>query len=378
MAKPGYKSARRNKDKPARPVRTGTGKPGGARSGKPPHGPKSAAKTPEQMEVTSSPTTAVDKQPPPPLKPRSGHRLPEQTARTIIVQGDDHYALLDSGLGEKLERYGKMIIRRPEGQALWLPSLPASKWSQADAVFTGDIEEEGQGRWQYPKGNLDETWQQNFDGMAYLGRFTSFRHTGVFPEQAAHWQAMDRAIRTARAGGRTVRVLNLFGYTGLASLVAARAGAEVTHVDASKRAVGWARENQEIAGLAKAPIRWICDDAVKFCAREVRRGNTYDIVLLDPPAYGRGPKGEVWQLFEHLPHMLDLVRDIQSNNPVMTVLTSYAIRASHFALHELMQHVFAGMDGRLESGELVLQQQSGERVLSTSMYCRFLGEGVEV
>lgn len=330
------------------------------------------------MEVTSSPTTAVDKQPPPPLKPRSGHRLPEQTARTIIVQGDDHYALLDSGLGEKLERYGKMIIRRPEGQALWLPSLPASKWSQADAVFTGDIEEEGQGRWQYPKGNLDETWQQNFDGMAYLGRFTSFRHTGVFPEQAAHWQAMDRAIRTARAGGRTVRVLNLFGYTGLASLVAARAGAEVTHVDASKRAVGWARENQEIAGLAKAPIRWICDDAVKFCAREVRRGNTYDIVLLDPPAYGRGPKGEVWQLFEHLPHMLDLVRDIQSNNPVMTVLTSYAIRASHFALHELMQHVFAGMDGRLESGELVLQQQSGERVLSTSMYCRFLGEGVEV
>jgi len=178
--------------------------------------------------------------------------------------------------------------------------------------------------------------------------------------------------------GRPVRMLNLFGYTGLASLVGARAGAEVTHVDASKRAIGWARENQERAGLNDYPIRWICDDAVKFCAREVRRGNTYDVILLDPPAYGRGPKGEVWQLFDHLPYMMDLVRQLQSKNPLLTVLTSYAIRASSFALHEITQEVMAGMDGAIESGELVLEQSEGGRSLSTSMFSRFIGKDCQL
>ena len=166
------------------------------------------------------------------------------------------------------------------------------------------------------------------------------------------------------------------------TLVGARAGAEVTHVDASKRAIGWARENQNLAALDDKPVRWICDDAVKFCAREQRRGSTYDLILLDPPAFGRGPKGEVWQLFEHLPHMLDLVRELQSDQPLMTVLTAYAIRASHFAIHELMQEVFAGMDGRLESGELILRQQRPpgvetggvQRALSTSMFSRYIGK----
>ena len=141
--------------------------------------------------------------------------------------------------------------------------------------------------------------------------------------------------------------------------MAAQSGAHVTHVDASKKAIGWARENQVLAGLADAPIRWICDDAMKFCQREVRREQFYDIIVLDPPAYGRGPKGEVWQLFTHLPHMLDLVRDLQSPAAGLTILTSYAIRASSFALHEIMQEVFAGLPGSIESGELVLLQQSG-------------------
>ncbi len=279
------------------------------------------------------------------------------------------YALLDSGNGEKLERYGSLVIRRPEGQAIWQPALTAAEWQKADAVFTGDTDEEGQGRWQYPRADLPETWPLSFDGLNYLGRFTSFRHTGVFPEQAAHWHTLQKAIGSAE---RPVRMLNLFGYTGLASLVAARAGAEVTHVDASKRAIGWARENQQVAGLEGKPIRWICDDAVKFCAREERRGNSYDVILLDPPAYGRGPKGEVWQLFTHLPHMLDLVRSLQSQNPLMTVLTSYAIRASHFAIHEIMQEVFTGMDGRIESGELILRHETGGRALSTSMFSRYV------
>jgi len=304
---------------------------------------------------------------------RSAVRLPEKIGLILETPSDSDYALIDSGNGEKLERYGPLTIRRPEGQAVWLPSLPSQRWDAADAVFTGDTDEEGQGRWRYPKADLAETWPLAFDGMPYLGRFTSFRHTGVFPEQAAHWRAMRAAIEQARATGRAVRVLNLFGYTGLASLVAARAGAEVTHVDASKKAIGWARENQTLAGLENKPVRWICEDAMRFCAREVRREQSYDIILLDPPAFGRGAKGEVWQLFEHLPHLLDLVRALQSKHPIQTVLTSYAIRASHIALHELMQEAFAGFEGSLESGELVLRQEASGRLLSTSMFSRYLG-----
>ncbi len=294
----------------------------------------------------------------------------------LETAGTDDYALIDSGNGEKLERYGALTIRRPEGQAIWLPALSVDEWNRADAVFTGDTGEEGRGRWRFPNlpdgKQLPETWPLAFDGIAFHGRFTSFRHTGVFPEQAAHWLVMQDAIRQADIG-RPVRMLNLFGYTGLASLVAARAGAEVTHVDASKKAVAWARENQDLAGLNDKPVRWICDDAAKFCAREVRRGNTYDIILLDPPAYGRGPKGEVWQLFEDLPYLLDDVRALQSQTPLLTVLTAYAIRASHFAIHEAMQEAFAGMKGRIESGELILRQQAGGRALSTSMFSRYIG-----
>ncbi|MCB1384266.1 MAG: class I SAM-dependent rRNA methyltransferase, partial [Notoacmeibacter sp.] len=228
-----------------------------------------------------------------PARPRRSGVFPVERLPVIleVLPGED-YALLDSGNGRKLEQYGPYRIERPEGQAIWQPALPASEWEKADAVFTGDTDEEGMGRWRFPRQALGETWPMKHDGIDYLGRFTSFRHVGVFPEQATHWRHMEGLIREAR---RPVKVLNLFGYTGLASLVAARAGAEVTHVDASKKAIGWARENQEIARLTGKPVRWICEDAMKFVEREERRGNAYDIILMDPPAYGRGPKGEVWQ-----------------------------------------------------------------------------------
>jgi 23S rRNA (cytosine1962-C5)-methyltransferase len=207
------------------------------------------------------------------------------------------------------------------------------------------------------------------NGIDYLGRFTSFRHVGVFPEQASHWDHMAGLIERAK---RPVKVLNLFGYTGLASLVAARAGAEVTHVDASKKAIGWARENQEMAGLSQKPIRWICDDAMKFAEREARRGSLYDVVLFDPPAYGRGPKGEVWQLFEDLPALTDLCRQILTLKPLAVILTAYSIRASFFAIHALMRDNFAGMGGMVESGELIIREKSGGRALSTSLFSRWL------
>src|SRR5690606_13312969 len=241
-------------------------------------------------------------------------------------------------------------IVRPEAQAIWKRTLDEKSWAKVDAVFTGDTDEEGMGRWHFPLGPLGETWPMRHDGIDYLGRFTSFRHVGVFPEQASHWRHMEELIR--EAGGRGVRVLNLFGYTGLASLVAARAGASVTHVDASKKAIGWARENQAVARLGDRPIRWICEDAMKFVQREQRRGSQYEIILLDPPAFGRGPKGEKWQLFDHLAEMVALCRSLLSPGALAMVLTLYSIRASCLMGHNLMLEAMAGRGGQVESGEL--------------------------
>jgi len=304
-----------------------------------------------------------------PLARRDGVLPAEKLPLILEVQPNADYALLDSGAGRKLEQYGPYRIVRPEGQAIWQPAWPDKEWDKADAVFTGDTDEEGIGRWRFPKAPLGETWPMRHDGIDYLGRFTSFRHVGVFPEQASHWDHMAGLIRDAK---RPVKVLNLFGYTGLASLVAARAGAEVTHVDASKKAIGWARENQEVARLTDKPIRWIVEDAMKFAEREERRGSRYDIVLFDPPAYGRGPKGEVWHLFEHLPALADLCRSILTPRPLAVVLTAYSIRASFFATHALVRDTFAGMGGRVESGELVIRETSAGRALSTSLFSRWV------
>ena len=303
------------------------------------------------------------------LKRRDGILPAERLPLILEVAPNEDYALIDSGNGEKLEQYGPYRIVRPEGQAIWQRALPAREWNSVDAVFTGDTDEEGLGRWRFPKTPLGETWPMKHDGIDYLGRFTSFRHVGVFPEQASHWDHMAGLIERV---GRPVKVLNLFGYTGLASLVAARAGAEVTHVDASKKAIGWARENQEMAGLGSKPIRWICEDAMKFAEREERRGNGYDIILFDPPAYGRGPKGEVWQLFEDLPALADICRAILTPKPLAVVLTAYSIRSSFFAIHALMRDTFAGMGGTVESGELIIREKSAGRALSTSLFSRWV------
>ncbi|HWK14077.1 MAG TPA: class I SAM-dependent methyltransferase [Rhizobiaceae bacterium] len=332
-------------------------------------GPRPSAKdrpdlpAPSRAEKPDAPRRAITRRTDP---------LPAERVPLILeVLPNDDYALLDSGAGRKLEQYGPYRIVRPEGQAIWQPAMPESEWSRAEAVFTGNTDEEGIGRWHFPRQPLGETWPMRHDGIDYLGRFTSFRHVGVFPEQASHWRHMEELIRAAR---RPVRVLNLFGYTGLASLAAARAGAEVTHVDASKKAIGWARENQELARLGDRPIRWIVEDAMKFAEREERRGSRYDIVLFDPPAYGRGPKGEVWQLFDDLPAMAELCRAILTPQPIAVVLTAYSIRASFFAIHALMRDTFAGMGGTVESGELVIREKAAGRALSTSLFSRWVAK----
>ena len=327
------------------------------------------AAPPAPADVAAEPAVArVANADRPPRRKHVGPRPAERLPVILTVEPDGDYALLDSGAGEKLERYGPITVRRPENQAIWQRRLPDADWDAADAVFTGDTDEEGMGRWRFPKTPLGETWPLEHKGLSYLGRFTSFRHTGVFPEQAGHWAYVTDAIAAAK---RPVRVLNLFGYTGLASLLAARAGAEVTHVDASKKAILWARENQELAGLTDKPIRWICEDAVRYAEREVKRGSRYDIVLLDPPRFGRGPKGEVWQLLDDLPYLLDLCRSLMSDRPLALILTAYSIRSSFYSLQALMTETLRGMGGTVESGELIIREAGDEaRCLSTSLFSR--------
>lgn len=286
-----------------------------------------------------------------PAPPGENFRAPRENAPLVLeITGNDDYALPDSGDGRKPERYGAYRIVRPEGQAIGNRALGEKEWSRADAVFTGDADEEGIGRWRFPKSPFGETWPMRHDGPDYLGRFTSFRHVGVFPEQAIHWNHMESLVKTATG---PVRALNPFGYTGTAAPVVAGAGAEVTHVDASRK-----------------PIGPICGDALKFARRERRREKTCDIVLLDPPAFGRGPKGGKWRPFENIREMIALCSNILTPGPLAAILTAYSIRASFFTTRALRPDAFARMGGVVESGELVIRERSAGRALATSLFSR--------
>ena len=281
------------------------------------------------------------------------------------TQGWDDYALLDSGHGRKLERYGRYTVVRPEPQCLWSPHDPAA-FEQADAVFD-PTDEEDAGRWRF-RGRPVESWPLSWGAVRFHGRFTAFRHLGFFPEQAANWAWLDAQVRAA--GGQP-RVLNLFGYTGVASLVMAAAGAAVTHVDASKKAVAWARENAELSGLAERPIRWITEDARKYVQREARRGSRYEGIVLDPPKYGRGPGGEVWRLFEDLPEMARLCGELLSENASFLILNAYAARISGAALAGLLSDVLKARGGALNWGELALVEEAGDRQIGLSFFARW-------
>ena len=282
------------------------------------------------------------------------------------------YRLLDSGNGRKLERFGRVTVDRPEPQALWRPRLEPSVWAKADATFAGEDDEEA-GKWRRGA-DVPETWPMRLHEVTLLGRLSAFRHLGLFPEQLPHWDWMRGLIADVRATDPEAkpRVLNLFAYTGAASLLAAAAGAEVTHVDASKKAIAWAKENQAASKLGDAPIRWILDDARKFAAREARRGKRYHVILVDPPKFGRGPSGEVWELFEHLPaHLADCVALLEPGRSAI-VLTAYAIRASALSIGQLMQEAIGGRTGRHDCGELAIREEAGGRAVPTSLYARWV------
>jgi 23S rRNA (cytosine1962-C5)-methyltransferase len=283
------------------------------------------------------------------------------------------YALLDSGDGLKLERFGKYVFVRPDTQAMWKRSLDLSKeWNNAHAVFVPTGEESG-GHWDFKK-KVEEQWTLNYllphpnKNISFKVMTTPGRHLGVFPEVAAHWDWFSGLIARSK---REVSVLNLFGYTGLASLAAAAAGAKVTHVDASKKSVSWARENQALSKLTDSPIRWIVDDALKFVQREARRGVKYDGIILDPPKFGRGPKGEIWEVYKSLPSLLEACRECLSNDPLFVVTTIYAVRASALHVAQAMDDMMDGFGGKIEMGELVTREQRAGRLLSQAVYARW-------
>lgn len=287
----------------------------------------------------------------------------------IVCDEWKEYELLDSGNRQKLERFGKYLLIRDEPRAWWRPELPESEWKKAVAYHAVDEFSS----WVFHVKNLPHEWMLRYENLTLQARFpTSSKHVGVFPEKLPHWQWMRDVIR--RSGRRDLNVLNMFAYTGVASLVAAAEGCRVTHVDSAKGVVTWAKENQRLSGLENRPIRWIVDDAFKFVQREGRRGNKYDAILFDPPSFGRGPKGEIWKLEEQLAEMLDGCRQILSDQPVLILITLYSIEQSAMLIGNVLQDMMQGFRGQITVGELALKPKNSEKRLSLSIFGQWEAE----
>jgi 23S rRNA (cytosine1962-C5)-methyltransferase len=293
------------------------------------------------------------------------------TPETLVTRGWSDYALIDSGDGRKLERYGRYTVVRPEPQCFW-KAHHETAFEQANAMFDPQQEEEDSGRWRFDQHGPIDAFPLKWRDVRFMGRFTPFRHLAFFPEQAANWEWLDARVRTLQQP----RILNLFGYTGVASLAAAAAGAHVTHVDASKKSVAYARENAEQSGLTDHPIRWIVEDARKFVAREVRRGSKYDGIILDPPKYGRGANGEVWRLFEDMPDLLKDCAALLSNDASFLLLNAYAARISGLSLAHMMAEATHDRGGRIDWGELALSEDGKDaRAIGLSFFARWSKDG---
>ena len=316
----------------------------------------------------------------------------------LVAKDWEDYALIDSGNGFRLEKFGQYTIVRPDPQAIWKPTLSEKDWEKAAVSFKRTKADSG--IWEY-KTRLPEKWKMSYKNLSFWARLTSFKHTGVFPEQSLQWDFIEEKISSRlhsnnkgvtrvgdphRApaiplsgmkpsdGGNerqdpNISILNLFGYTGIASLAAADAGAKVTHLDASKPSVAWARENQALSKLNNKPIRWILDDAVKFVEREIRRGNTYEGVIMDPPVYGHGPTGQIWKFNDNFPKLMEAVSKLLSPNPLFVIVNAYAISSSAIMLENVMKDYMP--KGNIEVGELCLEEQMSHRLLSTGIFARW-------
>ena len=290
---------------------------------------------------------------------------PTTPLATLVTEPWADFGLVDSGHGRKLERYGRFRFIRPEPQAMWAPA--SADW-KADGEFIGGSDEDGGGRWQLST-NVPERWAMERPSpggeISFWANNTPFRHLGFFPDMGAQFDWLASRIKPGD------RVMNMFGYTGVGSLIAARAGAQVTHVDASKKSVAAARENAALSGLGDAPVRWIIDDALKFLRREVRRGAKYHGLIFDPPKYGRGPDGEVWQLERDLPELVDLARQLLADDARFFVLTVYAIRMSALALHPLVDQAMGERGGSIEVGDMAIREETRGLLLPTAIFARW-------
>lgn len=279
---------------------------------------------------------------------------------TLVAEPWDDWGLIDSGNGQKLERYGAVEVARPEPQAMW--PRAKSDWNP-DATFVPGSDEEGGGRWVQHR-PVPHEWQLSRGPVHFRASLTPFRHLGFFPDMAPQWDWM-------RERSADAEILNLFGYTGVGSLILSEAGARLVHVDASKKSVEAGKANATLSGLADRPTRWIVDDAGKFTAREVRRERRYDGILLDPPKFGRGPAGEVWRLEENLAPLLDDCRKLLDENSRFLVLTVYAVRISALAIGELVRQTLSDLGGKVEVGEMSVREESRGLLLPTAIFARW-------
>jgi 23S rRNA (cytosine1962-C5)-methyltransferase len=284
---------------------------------------------------------------------------------TLIAEPWADWGLIDSGNGQKLERYGKVRVVRPEPQAMWKPA--SADWDP-DATFVPGSDEEGGGRWVQHR-PVPRDWPLERGAVCFAASLTPFRHLGFFPDMAPQWDWMRAKIQQGRSADADV--LNLFGYTGVGSLLLSEAGARLVHVDASKKSVEGGKTNADLSELTDRPIRWIVDDAGKFTAREVRRGRRYDGILLDPPKFGRGPEGEVWRLEDNLAPLLADCRKLLDENSRFLVLTVYAVRMSALAIGELVKQTFADLGGTVEMGEMAVREEARGLLLPTAIFARW-------
>ena len=285
----------------------------------------------------------------------------------LIAEGWEDYELLDAGDGEKLERWKDLVLRRPDPQIIWPRALPGKEWDGADAVYLRSSE--GGGHWEYKKA-LPQRWTIRYRSLSFYVKAMSFKHTGVFPEQAVNWEWMGERIRRA---GRPINVLNLFAYTGAATVACAEAGASVCHVDAAKGMVTLARENLHLSGLGDRPVRFIVDDVFKFIQREIRRERVYDAIIMDPPSYGRGAKGEVWTIEKCLFELLTLCRRLLSPSPLFFLVNSYTTGFSPAVLQNMLRLALSPTrEGDIACGELGLPIASSGLVLPQGVFARFM------
>jgi 23S rRNA (cytosine1962-C5)-methyltransferase len=284
--------------------------------------------------------------------------------KTLITKPTKDYELLDSGGEEKLERYGGVVLARPDPQALWEKNLSEGEWKKAQGRYVRGGKE---GEWLTNGGGLPKEWGIEFGGLQFLIRPTSFKHTGLFPEQLSNWEWLGDILRKKEKPN----VLNLFAYTGGATLAAARAGAMVTHVDASKTAVAWAKENAELSGLAETPIRWLVEDVVTFVKREIKRGKRYDGIIMDPPAFGHGPKDELWKIEEDFMELVRLCGELLSDEPLFFLVSGYAAGYSPLAFAYNLEQFRKKFGGEITFGDVTIEEKGSGRLLPCGIFARW-------